>query len=54
MKTRKEKLLGGMALSRLVSAEIGPLHNPLVAKSEGHVIYVDHTDAESLRKKYAN
>lgn len=54
MKTRKEKLLDGLDLANLVGAEIGPLHNPLVSKSAGHVIYIDHTDAESLRKHYAN
>lgn len=53
MKNRREKLLGGLTLSRLVGAEIGPLHNPLVSKAEGHVIYVDHKDTESLRKAWA-
>ena len=54
MKTRREKLLGGLELSCLTGAEIGPLHNPLVSKSEGRVIYVDHKDTESLRKAYAH
>ncbi len=54
MKNRKEKLLDGLDLTNLVGAEIGPLHNPLVSKNQGHVIYVDHCDAEQLRKKYAN
>lgn len=52
MKTRNEKLLDGLALSQLVGAEIGPLHNPLVPRSAGHVIYVDHCDAEQLRTHY--
>lgn len=50
---RREKLLGGLELSRLTGAEIGPLHNPLVLKSESHVIYVDHKNTESLREAYA-
>ena len=33
--------------------EIGPLDRPTILKSEGEVIYVDHTDAKSLREKYA-
>lgn len=53
MKNRREKLLGGLELSCSTGAEIGPLHNPIVSKSEGQVIYVDHKDTESLRKAYA-
>lgn len=37
----------------MTGAEIGPLHNPLVSKSDSHVIYVDHTDTESLRESFA-
>jgi SAM-dependent methyltransferase len=33
--------------------EIGPLAAPRVRKDEGDVFYVDHTDAEGLRRKYA-
>ena len=33
--------------------EIGPLANPRVRKDQGFVLYVDHTDAEGLRRKYA-
>ena len=33
--------------------EIGPLAAPRVRKSQGNVFYVDHTDAEGLRRKYA-
>lgn len=53
MKNRREKMLGGLTLSGLTGAEIGPLHNPLVSKTEGHIIYVDHKDTESLRKAWA-
>jgi SAM-dependent methyltransferase len=35
--------------------EIGPLHNPVIAKEQGVLIaYVDHADTEALRKKYAD
>ncbi|MES2951520.1 MAG: methyltransferase domain-containing protein [Pseudomonadota bacterium] len=54
MKSRKEKLLDGLDLARAVGAEIGPLHNPLVSKLSGHVIYIDRADTESLRQHYAN
>jgi SAM-dependent methyltransferase len=33
--------------------EIGPLVAPRVHKSQGPVLYADHTDAAGLRKKYA-
>ncbi len=51
--TRKEKLLGGLDLATATGIEIGPLCRPLIDKAESHVLYVDHTDAESLRRKYA-
>jgi SAM-dependent methyltransferase len=34
--------------------EIGPLANPRVRKDQGDVLYVDHTDAVGLRRKYAD
>jgi SAM-dependent methyltransferase len=34
--------------------EIGPLANPRVRKDQGDVLYVDHTDTEGLRRKYAD
>ena len=51
---RREKILGGLDLSRMVGAEIGPLHNALVSKTESpRVIYIDHCDTETLRKTWA-
>lgn len=32
--------------------EIGALTTPIVGRGEGEIIYVDHTDTESLRRKY--
>lgn len=54
MKLRKEKLLDGLDLATCVGAEIGPLNRPLVSKSVGHVIYIDHGDTQQLREKYAD
>ena len=54
MGNRKDKLLAGIDLANSVGAEIGPLHNPIVGKHLGEVIYVDHCDAEQLRRHYAN
>ncbi len=36
----------------MTGLEIGPLADPVVRKSEGRVVYVDHTDTESLRTTY--
>jgi SAM-dependent methyltransferase len=51
--SRRDKLLGSLKLAKSVGAEIGPLHNALVSKSESHVIYIDHCDTEALRKKWS-
>ncbi|MFZ2307051.1 MAG: methyltransferase domain-containing protein [Rhodoferax sp.] len=54
MKNRQQKLLDGLDIGNSVGAEIGPLHNPLVSKRLGEVIYVDHCEADQLREKYKN
>lgn len=54
MTNRRDKLLAGIDLANSIGAEIGPLHNPVVSKKQGQVIYVDHCDAEQLRQHYAN
>ena len=50
---RKAKILRGLDIANLRGAEIGALDNALVAKSEGHISYVDHCDTETMREKYA-
>jgi len=51
--TRKAKILLGIDFTKERGLEIGPLANPLVLKTEGEILYLDHTDAESLKLKYA-
>jgi hypothetical protein len=51
--TRTELILQGLDLAKLTGLEIGPLALPLVKKSQGNVIYVDHADTEQLRRSYA-
>jgi SAM-dependent methyltransferase len=41
-------------ISTMRGLEIGPLAAPRVRKDQGEVIYVDHTDGEGLRRKYAD
>lgn len=50
---RREKIIGGLNLKCMDGIEIGPLCRPVVTKEESRVIYVDHADADELRKKYA-
>jgi len=51
---RRQKILAGLDVSRCRGVEIGPLHAPIVSKRDGNVLYVDYTDADTLRRKYAN
>lgn len=50
---RRAKLLDGLDLARLQGAEIGALASPVVSRADGAVLYVDHADTETLRRKYA-
>jgi len=34
--------------------EIGPLDHPLVERSDGEIIYIDHLDTSALKEKYAS
>jgi SAM-dependent methyltransferase len=52
--TRRDKILANLDLMALCGMEIGALATPLVSTQEGEIIYVDHTDTDTLRKKYAN
>jgi SAM-dependent methyltransferase len=49
---RTELVLHGLDLEKMTGVEIGPLATPIVTKSRGNVIYVDHTSTEELVKKY--
>lgn len=39
-------------MANLVGVEVGPLDSPLVRKSDGTIIYVDHVATSELRQKY--
>jgi SAM-dependent methyltransferase len=49
---RRARMLGVISLARSVGLEIGPLHVPLVRRTEGRVLYVDHASAETLRANF--
>ena len=50
---RRGVLLPGLDLPNQTGIEIGPLDAPMVRKSDGKVVYVDHVGTEQLRAKYA-
>jgi SAM-dependent methyltransferase len=50
--TRNEKILANCSSRKFKCLEIGPLHNPVLQKSEYDVEYVDFATTEYLRKKY--
>ena len=52
--TRRGIILRGLDVGRLRGVEIGPLDRPLVKKSDGPVIYVDHAPKNDLLKHYAS
>jgi SAM-dependent methyltransferase len=49
---RRQKILAGIDLKNTVGVEIGALDKPIVTRDDGNIIYVDHTDRESLKEKY--
>lgn len=49
---RRAKLLRGIDLKKSEGLEIGALCRPFVRKSDGSIFYVDHTDTETLKRKY--
>ena len=52
--TRRGIILRGLDVGRLRGVEIGPLDRPLVKRSDGPVVYVDHAPKDDLLKHYAS
>ena len=50
---RRDKLLAAIDLPALTGLEVGPLNRPLVRRTDGPIVYVDHADTPALRLKYA-
>lgn len=49
---RRDKLLQDIDVAAWTGVEIGALCRPFLRKTEGEVIYVDHADTATLRRKY--
>ncbi len=51
---RKSVLLDGLDVRTQRGVEFGPLDCPIVAKSDGHILYIDYTTAEELRARHGH
>ncbi len=51
---RRSVIFGDLDVRKLKGLEIGPLHNPLVRKSDADVLYVDHANADFLKQANQN
>ncbi len=51
---RRNKLLEGIDISNILNVEIGALCSPMIRRSDGRVIYVDHDDRAALVRHYEN
>lgn len=51
---RKSKLTAGLDLKKSLGAEIGALCRPIISAADGPILYIDHADTATLRKKYIN
>jgi len=49
---KRGRMLGTIDVATSSGLEIGPLHLPLVHRSEGRVLYVDYADADTLRANF--
>jgi 2-polyprenyl-3-methyl-5-hydroxy-6-metoxy-1,4-benzoquinol methylase len=49
---RKQRIIQCAPVATGVGLEIGPLHDPVVDKTQGRVFYLDHTSTADLRIKY--
>jgi SAM-dependent methyltransferase len=52
LRTRRDKILGGLDLTALDGLEIGALDAPLITPDEGRIFFVDHAGTEFLKQKY--
>lgn len=50
--TWRATLRAGLDIAHAAGLEIGPLDNPVVARSEGAITYIDHADTAHLRDTY--
>jgi hypothetical protein len=49
---RRERLLVGLDIRKMIGVELGALCRPIIKREDGRVIYVDHADTETLKSKY--
>lgn len=49
---KRGRMLGTIDIATSSGLEIGPLHLPLVHRSEGRILYVDYADTDTLRANF--
>jgi SAM-dependent methyltransferase len=54
MTDRTAQILRSIDLASTKGLELGPLHNPVVRRSDGDIRYLDHVDTDALRARYAS
>lgn len=52
MADRVAHIVGDIDLATSKGLELGPLHNPVVRRSDGDIRYLDHVDTDTLRSRY--
>lgn len=52
MTSNRQRVLGDINPAVTTGLEIGALHNPIVKKSDGNILYVDYAPAEILRERF--
>lgn len=52
MPDRVAHIVGDIDLATSKGLELGPLHNPVVRRSDGDIRYLDHVDTDTLRSRY--
>ena len=52
--SRNSRILATIDIHVEKGLEMGPLDRPVVTKSDGRILYLDHLDTEGLKKKYAS
>jgi hypothetical protein len=52
MADRVAHIVGDIDLAASKGLELGPLHNPVVRRSDGDIRYLDHVDTDTLRSRY--
>ena len=51
--SRRERVLKCLDIANQRGVEIGPLDRPIISRSDGDILYLDHLNSDNLKLKYA-